>query len=318
MSKPVVNLSNMPVLSETGKLVHISEALSDSIRYIEKRASGEKFGYKLRWQKTNQILGGELGYAQNLVIGARPGVGKSAYVNILIQDAIELNPEIDIIVPYYNWEMANFRQGLRFLSYNSKKKISELNSAEELLKKEEIEKLKELAARFNDKNLFFINRSVTSQTINDLTDQIKSRYPKHHIINVLDHTRLVKRKDETKEEEKLFNLLDCLNEQKKIKGTTNLIISQLNRNIENPDRMQSYFKPMLSDLFGADAVGQYAETVFILHRPEKYGFEHVNIGGEVIPVANKLFNEVVKNRDGDSDVTIIYNHDLSRNQIDEV
>ncbi|NJO63978.1 MAG: hypothetical protein HC836_39115 [Richelia sp. RM2_1_2] len=106
------------------------------------------FGYLTRWRQTNQLLGGSLGFGQNLVIGARPGVGKSAYVNLLAFDIIELNPTIDTIILYWNFEMSAYRQGIRLISNKLSLSVNELMSAKNPLEKEAIESVVNIIKTF--------------------------------------------------------------------------------------------------------------------------------------------------------------------------
>ena len=47
----------------------------------------------------------------------------------------------------------------------------------------------------------------------------------------------------------------------------NVLLSQLNRNIEQEHRAKNQYQPLLSDLFGGDSIGQDAHVVMILNRP---------------------------------------------------
>lgn len=142
------------------------------------------------------------------------------------------------------------------------------------------------------------------------------KYPRHRIVNIIDHTRLIKTDNESKEEEKLRRLMEIANEVKLKMNVTNILLSQLNRNIESNERRAEYFKPLMSDLFGSDAVGQAADTVFMLYRPEQYNIHSVEEYGKTIPAKDKIFNNIVKNRDGNLGL-LIYNHNLKHNQITE-
>ena len=47
-------------------------------------------------------------------------------------------------------------------------------------------------------------------------------------------------------------------------GVINVLLSQLNRNIEQEHRAKNQYQPLLTDLFGGDSIGQDAHVVMIL------------------------------------------------------
>jgi replicative DNA helicase len=62
-------------------------------------------------------------------------------------------------------------------------------------------------------------------------------------------------------------------ELKKFGRTTIIQLSQLNRNIEEPARINNpnaHF-PLRNDLFGSDSIYHASDYVFVLHRPEVLG-----------------------------------------------
>ena len=106
----------------------------------------------------------------------------------------------------------------------------------------------------------------------------------------------------------------------------NIFLSQMNRNIENGvvDRSEIGSRtPVMSDLFGSDAIGQCADVVMALHRPGQYGLDVFNKQGSSIPTSrlvngNKvdylLLECILKNRDG-SLKDIAMDHNLAHNRI---
>ena len=49
-----------------------------------------------------------------------------------------------------------------------------------------------------------------------------------------------------------------------------ILLSQLNRNIEQEFRAKQQYQPLLTDLFGGDSIGQDAHVVMMLQRPYDY------------------------------------------------
>ena len=79
-------------------------------------------------------------------------------------------------------------------------------------------------------------------------------------------------------------------------GTVNILLSQLNRNIEQEHRAKNQYQPLLTDLFGGDSIGQDAHVVMILNRPNAlYGITGTYCDEDPIGL---LACHIEKNRDG--------------------
>ena len=76
----------------------------------------------------------------------------------------------------------------------------------------------------------------------------------------------------------------------------NILLSQLNRNIEQEHRAKNQYQPLLTDLFGGDSIGQDAHVVMILNRPyDLYGITNEYCGEDP---QGLLACHMEKNRDG--------------------
>ena len=79
-------------------------------------------------------------------------------------------------------------------------------------------------------------------------------------------------------------------------GSINILLSQLNRNIEQEHRAKAQYQPLLTDLFGGDSIGQDAHVVMMLQRPyDLYGISELYCGEDPIGL---LACHIEKNRDG--------------------
>ena len=87
----------------------------------------------------------------------------------------------------------------------------------------------------------------------------------------------------------------CMWMQAKI-GCINILLSQLNRNIEQEHRAKAQYQPLLTDLFGGDSIGQDAHVVLMLQRPnDLYGITAKYCDEDPIGL---LAVHIEKNRDG--------------------
>ena len=79
-------------------------------------------------------------------------------------------------------------------------------------------------------------------------------------------------------------------------GVINILLSQLNRNIEQEHRAKAQYQPLLTDLFGGDSVGQDAHVVMMLQRPyDLYGITEPYCNHDPVGL---LAVHIEKNRDG--------------------
>lgn len=298
----------------------LKDVVESAASLISRRASGESLGFKIGLPQSEKLIGGELLYGSNLIIGARTGVGKSALANILAMNIAELNADKDMLVNYYNWEMTAVKQGMRILSNKIGMSVNDMldpTNAKNVLYL--IDRLKPTMVH----NINFIDKILSTDKIYIRTSEYCKLYPNTKLVNIYDHSRIVGPDKETRSEaDRLHKFMKMCNAIKKEYDVTNIILTQLNRSIETTDRMKNYSKPVLSDIFGSDAIAQYADIVWLLHRPDKYGIEiyklmTVNGFQKDISTHNMIFNEVVKNRDG-QEGTLVYSHDLAKNKIEEV
>ena len=191
--------------------------------------------------------------------------------------------------------MPGYQQILRAGAKGSKKEVSELLSVEQKRTDSEYEKYRDEVIKYNDYPMYFNNIPRDMEFIKDSNVEITNRNPDATIINVFDHSRLIlSGKDQ--ELQKLNEVSKgCMWLQAKI-GCINILLSQLNRNIEQEHRAKAQYQPLLTDLFGGDSIGQDAHVVMMLQRPnDLYGITDKYCGHDPIGL---LAIHVEKNRDG--------------------
>jgi replicative DNA helicase len=306
------------------ELVSIDKVIDETLSIIERRAAGEKFGYATGWSTLNRAMGGGISYNTNLTIGGRTGTGKSAFCNLLLLGILNNNPTEDFVVLYWNWEMMNYQQGLRLLSNQNNKSVSQLMSAETTITKSEITSLKKSVEQLKGFPVHFIESPDNPKNLAGLIGYLADkRFPGKNLINFFDHTRLVLQDDITSEEVKIHKFYECLQTVKKKCRCTNIVLSQLNRKLEDDyNKSGRYRPPNLSDIFGSDAAAQYSESVILLHRPELYNQLSIDppiiIGEHTYNISAKdiIVAELAKNRDGPIG-RIVFKHNLKYNQITE-
>ena len=222
-------------------------------------------------------------------------VGKSAFSNQLIFDLLDNNRGKKLLVLYWSFEMPGHQQIMRAGAKGTGKEVSELLSVEQKLSRESYEKFKEEVLKYAHYPIYFNNIPRNMEFIKNANVDITNKKPDHTIVNVFDHSRLIL-SDKEHELQKLNDVSKgCMWLQAKM-GTINILISQLNRNIEQEHRAKAQYQPLLTDLFGGDSIGQDAHVVMMLQRPnDLYGITDLYCSEDPVGL---LALHVEKNRDG--------------------
>ena len=144
-------------------------------------------------------------------------------------------------------------------------------------------------------------------------EKIVEDSPESIIVNVYDHSRLI-RGNEDSELKKLNTISKgCMLLQSQF-NVVNILLSQLNRNIEQEHRARNQYQPLLTDLFGGDSIGQDAHVVMILNRPnDLYGITETYCDEDPMGL---MAVHIEKNRDGMLGM-IAYEADMSTFNITE-
>jgi hypothetical protein len=126
-------------------------------------------------------------------------------------------------------------------------------------------------------------------------------------IITLDHSVLLKKDTGERDKfEMLYNLGETLTELKRKYPIAFVILSQLNRGVDSPDRNENghYGNYILeSDIFGADALLQHADTVIGLNRPGQRKISYYGPDRYVIENDKILVMHFLKCRNGDTRIS---------------
>ena len=249
----------------------IKRAVNQSIAVIKDGIAGKRPVYPTSWERLNKNLLGGLQLGKMYVIAGRPGVGKSAFSNQLIFDLLDSNQGKDMMVLYWSFEMPGYQQIMRAVSNKVNKQLGELLSVENTLNDTSLQSYIRQSNKYNDYPIYFNNVPRSMEFIKKTNEEVFNKYPDKTIINIYDHSRLIPGKEETELQKLNVISKGCMWMQSKM-GVINILLSQLNRNIEQEHRARNQYQPLLTDLFGGDSIGQDAHVVMILNRPhDLYG-----------------------------------------------
>lgn len=288
------SLENYDVFSTRG-FQKIDKAVKQSIAIVKEAKLGKRDVLPTSWPRLNRNLLGGLQRGKMYVIAGRPGVGKSAFSNQLIFDILDKNVHRDVIVLYWTFEMPGYQQVMRSASKDVRKEMADLLSVNDSLSDMDFQNYAKKVMKYGNYPIYFNNVPRTMEYIMNANEEIQLNKPTTTIINIFDHSRLIRGTEET-ELQKLNTISKgCMWLQSKM-GTVNILLSQLNRNIEQEHRAKNQYQPMLSDLFGGDSIGQDAHVVMMLQRPhDLYGITATYCGEDP---KGLLACHIEKNRDG--------------------
>lgn len=310
-----ITLNSTPSNSLTFK--HISVASDEILHYIDNRRKGIVKSLKTRWDKFNTTCNGGIEPNSIYVVAGISGSGKSAFVNSLETDLFDLNPDIDFIVLSFSLEMLSSKQVGRKLSYKMKKTTQELYASNSQINDADFNKIEEETKKIKKYPIFYVDTPGTVDEVRNTINKFNELYAKDKWLVILyDHTLLTKSANGEQERNTLVNLQRMFVEMKKIGKTSIIQLSQLNREIEDKERMMnpSLHFPQRRDISSSDSVYQCADYVLALHRPEVLGIKSYGINNW--PVTNIIYMHILKNRDGEPKILSFINN-LKYNSIEE-
>lgn len=273
----------------------IDKAVNQSIAIVKEARLGQRDVLPTMWPRLNRNLLGGLQKGKMYVIAGRPGVGKSAFSNQLVFDVLDRNSDKNIVVLYWTFEMPGYQQVMRSASKDVKKEMGDLLSVQSPLSDVDFKTYASKVRKYANYPIYFNSVPRTMEYIMQANEEIQLQDPTATIINIFDHSRLIRGQEDS--ELKKLNTISkgCMWLQSKM-GTINILLSQLNRNIEQEHRAKAQYQPMLSDLFGGDSIGQDAHVVMMLQRPhDLYGITDKYCGEDP---KGLMACHVEKNRDG--------------------
>jgi len=308
------------------EIKHISDATTEILDYINNRRHGKVQSLRTRWPKFNrQCMGGIEPNAIYSICGIS-GAGKSSFANSLETDLFEMNTNENFVVLNFNFEMMASKQVGRKLSYKLKKTTAELYSAsntDDTYKVSDVdyEDILKHANKIKQYPIYYVDCPGTVNQIRNtiISFQLLPEMKYKWLIVILDHTLLTKGRSTESEREIISNLQHMFMERKKYGKISIIQLSQMNREIEDKDRVNNpnmHF-PMRRDIFGSDSLFQTSDYVIILHRPELLGIDQYGPGPKPLPVKGLIYMHFLKNREGEPKI-LSFENNLKYNRIDEV
>lgn len=303
------------------------EAFKEALIYVDGRRKGRIKSFQTPWSKMNDAGIDGIEWNSMVVIGGRPGSGKTTIKSQIVREAFDLNPGENIRILEFQFEMMARVQAVREFSSITGKSYRDVCSAGKNNKGEHIRlsdadlnKCHEYAKKrvefpidiietpcdtkeFKTIIRDYMNHHAVKESYTDKegVERIKTIYPK--VIITLDHSYLVKTaKDEGNKTDMLYNLGEASTELKRQFPIIFIILSQLKRETDRPERNEDgkYGNYILeSDILGGDALTQHADMIIGVNCPAKKFIKFYGPDRFIIDDDNVLVWHFLKCRNGD-------------------
>lgn len=295
---------------------HISVAANEIVSYIEQRKDQTIKSLATRWNKFNKLCMGGIEPNAIYTVTGISGSGKSSFVNTLETDLIDLNPHEQVVVLSLNFEMISSRQVGRKLSYKLKQTTSSLYSSITPINDYMLNQVQRAANSMKKYPVYYVDEPQTVDNMEKLILQFLETVAKDKwLIVILDHSLLIKSSGEG-ERQTIAECQKLFMRMKKLGRTSIIQITQMNRNIEAPERINNaaMHYPMRSDISTSDSLFQASDYLFVVHRPEVLGIQQYGV--HELPTKDYIYFHVLKNREGEVKILQFIN-DLKYNNIKE-
>lgn len=293
------------------------QAYQESLVYLKGRKNGLITSIKSPWEKFNNASTDGIEWNSMTVIGGRPGSGKTLLKDQFIRNAFPLNPAENFRVLEFQLEMVGKNSAIRAYASELGTSYKYLCSADGVLSDTDLVRCFEYAKKaikypidiveeapnvleFKTIIINYLNKHAKIVKCPKTGENIKE-YTK--TIITLDHSILIKVKPKQSKTDMLYDLGEVLTEIKRKYPVAFIILSQLNRGIDAPERNEDgkYGNYILtSDIFGSDALLQHADFVIGLNRP---GIQKIRFYGPdryIIDNINILVMHFLKCRNGET------------------
>lgn len=289
------------------KAVSERDALKKALYKMKARHNGELKSLKTAWVNFNNAFCDGLEWRTITVVGARPGTGKTLFMEQLVNDVIKINPDQKFRILKFQFEMLDETNGIRKLSMNVGSDYNTLMSKEKPVDKGVFQK----CVQFYESTASYDIVDVVYDpcTVDEMCATIHAYMEKHknedgftNTLVTIDHSALFKvGKGQKDKFEMLYGLGEALTEMKKKFPVAFLVLSQLNRNVETVERAKdgTYGNYILdSDLYGSDALLQHADVVLGINRPFNRRIKFYGPEKYIINDPDLLVFHILKSRNG--------------------
>ena len=281
----------------TGDIIHVGSAryITDAIEEVSElkklREENKTIGTPTGFMHMDRKTGG-LHSADLIIIGGRPGMGKTALMTSLAY-SIAIDFKIPTLI--FSLEMRTLELVFRMFSASAGVDVTKFRNGK--FSDVDMEKIMTVAGPKMTNSPLYIDDSP-SMSIIQLKSKVRKEVKQHGIkVVMVDYLQLLDGKGtERNREQEIATISRELKQIAKAVGIPVIALSQLSRATESRGSSK---RPQLSDLRESGSIEQDADVVMFTYRPEYYGIKTVDIEGEGEQPAHQI-GEVIyaKNRHG--------------------
>lgn len=292
-------------------------AYKQALSYIHQRKEGTITSYKTPWPKVNEAGVNGFEWHSMTVIGGRPGTGKTLIKDQIIREGFSHNTGQNIRVLEFQFEMVARASKVREFCAVLGKSYKYICSAykDNILTQDDFNKLHEHSKKAVDISKYPVDIVEKPCTVKVLEKIVESYMNKHsqeidgvkvytNTVITLDHSYLIKKsKEEHSKTDMLYNLGETLTALKRRFPISFIVLSQLGRNVESPERNEDgkYGNYILeTDILGGDALFQHADLVIGINRPAMKFIQFYGPDRYIINDDSILVFHFLKTRTGDT------------------
>lgn len=273
-----------------------------ALKHVQYRKLGLIKSVKTPWAKLNEATAGGFEWNSIITIAGRSGSGKTTILNEFTRKVFKNNPQEEICVLDFQFEMTHEATGIREFTQVTGHSYKELLSAERPLDDVSINKISTFVNNQAVRDIYQVDSAQTVQGIKHLVEEFFKEHPNKRVIVTIDHSYLIRSAASEKDKfETLYNLGEMMTELKKKLNIMWIVLTQMNRSIESdvrtvPGTTGNY--PTSSDVFGADALLQHSDILMIISVPSLLNIPVY--GPKKIPVTpDLLILHLLKVRNGE-------------------
>jgi replicative DNA helicase len=287
LSESEQRLMSIGDMSIATRPVPISEAIRDTVTHIEEIRAGTRkaMGVATGLIELDGILGG-LHEGDLIVVGGRPGMGKSAFV-LSIADYIGRTDAVGV----FSLELSRHQVSVRYLAMHSGIAFMDLESGR--FRQDQAGAFVSAAAASSSRRIWIDD--TPGMKLMEVRAKVRRLVAQEHIrCAFIDRLELLDPPQSESRNQEISQLTRGLKALARELNIPVVLLVQLNRAVEN----RSDKRPMLSDLRDSGSIEQDAQVVLFPFRPEYYEFENYGDGSPTVGTAEII---IAKNTNGPTD-----------------
>ncbi len=290
----------------------------EALQYIWGRSAGHIKSFQTPWDKVNDAGVDGIEWNSLVIVGGRPGTGKTLIKDQLVREAFERNPGINLRVLQFEFEMVQRVSAIREFSSvvgESYKYVCSAEKNKEGIKNKitniELKKFEEYAAKALKNPIDIVDHPCTveefEKTIHEYMRENATQTEEGLVycptVITADHSYLFKKalKDGSPTD-MLYNLGETCTKLKRQYPLIIIMLSQLKREVDRPERNEDgkYGNYVLdSDILGGDALTQHADMIIGVNRPGTRFIKFYGVDRFIIEDDRTLVFHFLKCRNGD-------------------